>query len=201
LKCIYFLNYLFYHPNKTLINLLNIYTFYNFLKFSENHANFELTGIICYWAAKYYTILKKYEGASSYWIIYMDIEIIKIKNRKDLIEKCLSLHLHPVLLLYNKLSQEDKPFDAKCSLINEEIIELIKYANCFDEENDLLYKSEKKDKNKLRTTNLTKFVDYNLEKNLHQLKDKLEMHKSKFKVKTDEDYQREFEEELRKMGK
>jgi hypothetical protein len=32
------------------------------------------------------------------------------------------------------------------------------------------------------------------------LKDKFEMQKSKIKIKTEEDYQREFEEEMRKIG-
>lgn len=128
------------------------------------------------------------------------MEVIRLSTWRDLIEKCLSLHLHPIMLLYRKLSLEEKAGDAKTALTNEEISALLKYANCFDEENDLIYKSEAKEKNKVRPSSLIKTFDSTLEKSMQMLKDKLEVQKSKFRFKTDEDYQREFEEEMRKIG-
>lgn len=156
--------------------------------------------MICYWATKYCTILKKYDGAASYWVIYRDLEVITVKTWRDLIEKCLSLHLHPVMLLYKKLSKEEKAGDAKTALTKEEISELLKYSLCFDEENDLLYKSDIKDKNRFRPSSIDKTYDPALEKSFQMLKDKFELQKSKVKFKTDEDYQREFEEEMRRIG-
>jgi len=145
-------------------------------------------------------VLKKYVGAASYWIMYRDMEVIRIATWRDLIEKCLSFHLHPVMLLYRKLTLEEKAGDAKTALTTEEITQLLQYSNCFDEENDLIYKSEVKEKNKMRPSSQIKTFDTNLEKSMQQLKDKLEVQKSLFKFKTDEDYQLEFEEELRKIG-
>jgi len=128
------------------------------------------------------------------------MEIIKASHWKDLIEKCLGLHLHPVFLLYRKLSEVEKAHDAKTSLNNEEIIELLKYSKCYDQENELIYKSEIRDLNKMRPTNLVKTYDPKIETSIQKLKDKFEMQKSRIKIKTDEDYQKEFEEEMRKLG-
>lgn len=104
------------------------------------------------------------------------------------------------MILYRKLSKEEKAGDAKTALTNDEVFELLRYARCFDEENDLIYKSEVKDKYKIRPSSLIKTYDASLEKSMQMLKDKLEVEKAKFKCKTDEDYQREFEEEMRKLG-
>lgn len=125
----------------------------------------------------------------------------KIENWRDLIETSLHLHIHPVLLIYKKLSVDQKAYDPISSLSSDEIAELLKFSNCFDSQNDLIYKSEVYEKNRIRPTENDKVFDVSLEKHLKELKDKFEIQNIKFKVKTDEKFQREFEEEMNKLDK
>jgi len=169
--------------------------------FREHINNYELKGMLLYWGTEYFTLLKKYDGEISYWILYNNSFTIKYNDYKELIEKCLRLHLHPVLLFYKKIPKEVKAHDSKCFLQDEEMLQLLKFAEFFDEKNDLIYKSNIFDRYRLRPDYTEKDLEKDEEIDFGKLKDYQEIKKTKFKVKNDDDYEKEFQEEMNRFGK
>jgi hypothetical protein len=156
--------------------------------------------MLLYWGTEYFTLLKNYDGDSSYWILYNNSYTLKFNDYKELIEKCLKSHMHPVLLFYKKIPKEAKPHDSKCYLQDEDMLQLLKFAEFFDEENDLIYKSNIYDRYKLRPDYIEKNLEKDEEIEFGKLKDFQEIKKNRFKIKSDQDYQNEFEDEINRLG-
>jgi hypothetical protein len=122
----------------------------------ETSKQYELFGLVCYWGAHYISFFRSDDFDANYWVCYDDKVITKVNSWKDLIVKCLLSHFHPTILFYRKVDSE-KGFsqinEMKEQISNEELNRFITYCEKFDKENQMIYKNEECQSNRLRPSN------------------------------------------------